>query len=101
IFRMGSPRIEAGHAASEAQHDRGIPDPFLMCRTECTQASWTRVMRTSPAKFTGPTLPVENVSWDEARDFCRKFPDMDLPSEGQWEWACRAGTTMAFNSGAD
>jgi formylglycine-generating enzyme required for sulfatase activity len=80
--------------------------PFWLGRTEVTQAQWTAVMGSNPSYNKGDDLPVENVSWDEAMEFCRKLTEREhaagrlpkgyiytLPTEAEWEYACRAGTT--------
>ncbi len=79
---------------------------FWLGKTEVTQAQWEAVMENNPSKFRGGNLPVEQVSWDDAMEFCRKLTRMaseagalipgyeySLPTEAQWEYACRAGTT--------
>jgi uncharacterized protein (TIGR02996 family) len=71
-----------------------------------TQAQWKAVMGTAPSHFKGPNRPVEQVSWDECHEFCVKLTAhrhgrgaVGLPTEAQWEWACRAGTTTHFHFG--
>jgi formylglycine-generating enzyme required for sulfatase activity len=79
---------------------------FSLGKTQVTQRSWVAVMGSNPSHFKGESLPVESVSWDEAMDFCRKLTERErsagslpsgyvytLPTEAQWEYACRAGTT--------
>lgn len=79
---------------------------FWLAQTEVTQAQWKAVMGSAPSFFKGDTLPVETVSWEEAMEFCRKVTEREraagrlptgmeytLPTEAQWEYACRAGTT--------
>jgi formylglycine-generating enzyme required for sulfatase activity len=83
--------------------------PFWLGRTEVTQAQWTAVMGRNSSEFRGDELPVENVSWDDAMEFCRKLTEREraagrlpaghaymLPTEAQWEYACRAGTTSDY-----
>ena len=78
-----------------------------MQTTEVTQGQWKRVMGNNPSNFSGcgSNCPVENVSWNDAQEFIRKLNAMEggnkyrLPTEAQWEYACRAGTTTPFNTG--
>jgi formylglycine-generating enzyme required for sulfatase activity len=81
---------------------------FLMGRTEVTQRLWLHVMGSNPSYFLacGPSCPVENVSWDEAQQFVAKFNQKTgqkyrLPSEAEWEYAARAGTTTEWSFGND
>jgi formylglycine-generating enzyme required for sulfatase activity len=98
-FQMGSPEGEVDRISDETQHAMTVARPFLICRTETTQVAWERVMATNPSMGTpGADHPVENVSWDDAEKFCRKA-GLQLPSEAQWEYACRAGTTTRYWSG--
>jgi formylglycine-generating enzyme required for sulfatase activity len=69
---------------------------FLLCETEVTQGAWTRVMGSNPSNFKeDDNRPVENVSWEDAQSFCRKT-GLRLPSEAEWEYACRAGTRTKY-----
>jgi hypothetical protein len=93
-FVMGSAR---GEPAEKPPH-RVTVKPFLLARTEVTQAVWEGVMGRNPARFKGDRRPVEMVSWEDALAFCRKTK-LRLPSEAEWEYACRAGTTSTFSNG--
>ncbi|WP_353932356.1 bifunctional serine/threonine-protein kinase/formylglycine-generating enzyme family protein [Okeanomitos corallinicola TIOX110] len=110
-FIMGSPESE-GNADEHPQHQVNIA-PFFMGKYPITQAQWkavallpkvTQSLELSPAKFKGASLPIENVSWYEAVEFCLRLSmktgrNYRLPSEAEWEYACRAGTTTAFHFG--
>ncbi len=109
-FTMGSPESEAGHSKSEGrQHQVTVPS-FFMGKHQVTQAQWRAVMKDdnpSPSYFKGDNLPVEQVSWNDAREFCSRLEKTTgrtyrLPSEAQWEYACRAGLTNTnpFSFGA-
>ncbi len=104
-FTMGSPPNEADRRDDENQVQVRLSKGFWMAETEVTQAQWRAVMGTSPSTFEGDTLPVEMVSWDDAMEFCRKLSAssgvaVTLPTEAQWEYACRAGTTTPFHFGS-
>ena len=104
-FVMGSPDSEQGRAADEGpQHVVVISKPFYMGVTEVTQAQYEAVMGTNPSDFKGPTNPVEKVGWADAVEFCRKLSEktgkaVRLPTEAEWEYACRAGTKTRFSFG--
>jgi formylglycine-generating enzyme required for sulfatase activity len=109
-FLMGSPQDEEGRYPDEGpQHEVMIGDGFWMFDTPCTQALWEALMGENPSEFKSPGRPVENVSWDDCRKFVEKInekfnpenagPSLSLPSEAQWEYACRAGTTTATYAG--
>jgi formylglycine-generating enzyme required for sulfatase activity len=66
--------------------------PFLMSKHETTQAVWQKIMQSDPSNFKGDNRPVEQVSWNDCQEFCKKT-GLQLPSEAQWEYACRSGTT--------
>ena len=99
-FLMGSPEGEEGRDDDETQHKVTLTRPFLISRTEVTQDVWKRVMGTDPSQFNGSDRPVEVISWEEAAGFCTKV-GLALPTEAQWEYACRAGTTTRFCFGDD
>ena len=103
-FLMGSPETEAGRSYNEGpQHYVNVPE-FFMGKYTVTQAQWQAVMGNNPSRFKGKNRPVENVSWNDATKFCQKLSkktgrDYRLPSEAEWEYACRAGTTTPFYFG--
>ena len=105
-FTMGSPKSEDGRDNDETQHKVTLTKGFWMLETEVTQKQWKAVMGSNPdCKFKGDNLPVENVSWTDCQEFCKKcaqlgFP-VQLPTEAQWEYACRAGTTGAYAGNLD
>ena len=110
-FMMGSPGTESDRDDDETQHRVRITKPFYMGVTEVTQEQYQKVMGSNPSKFKGPQNPVELVSWAEAVEFCRKLSAMPaektaghvyrLPTEAEWEYACRSGTTTAYGFGDD
>jgi formylglycine-generating enzyme required for sulfatase activity len=78
-----------------------------MFETACRQELWQAVMGDNPSRVTGPMLPVTHVSWEDARRFVERLNELrpglavDLPSEAQWEYACRAGTDTAYSFGPE
>jgi len=117
-FQMGSPASEADRSTDEGPHTVRITQPFYMGVYEVTQAEYESVLGTNPSWFskTGSgksdvsgmdtgKFPVEKVSWDDAQEFCRKLSVKDgqtyrLPTEAEWEYACRANTTTPFHFGS-
>jgi formylglycine-generating enzyme required for sulfatase activity len=100
-FIMGSPADEPGHDADETQHKVRLTKPFLLSVYQVTQAEFTAVMGSNPSYFRGDDLPVESISWDEAVAFCKKLSELEgktyrLPTEAEWEFACRAGATGPY-----
>ena len=105
-FTMGSPAGELGRGAQETQHDVRISRPFYLGRYEVTQRQWQRVMHSNPSWFQqcGPECPVERVSWYQVQQFIGRLNRLSaqrfrLPTEAEWEFACRAGTKTPFNTG--
>ena len=112
-FIMGAPENEEGSRNRERpQHQVTVPT-FFMGRYQVTQAQWEivanlpqveRELKAQPSKFKGDNLPVESVSWYDAVEFCTRLSNHTgrnyrLPSEAEWEYACRAGTTTPFHFG--
>jgi formylglycine-generating enzyme required for sulfatase activity len=103
-FVMGSPPEEEWHREDEIQHRVTLTKAFYMGATEVTQGQWKAVMGENPSFFTGDALPVETVTWEQAAEFCRRLSEKEgtlyrLPTEAEWEYACRAGTTTPFHTG--
>lgn len=99
VFTMGNGNFtNDGFAAESPPHEVTLTRGFWMDRFPCTQQLWEAVMGDNPSEFRGLRRPVDNVSWDRARDFVtalrERVPGLpaDLPTEAQWEYACRAGT---------
>jgi formylglycine-generating enzyme required for sulfatase activity len=109
-FQMGSPNSDLdAHSGERPQHRVRITRPFYLGKYLVTQQQWAAVMGTNPSRFKWPRNPVEQISWDDCREFLRKLNSrsdghpgrFDLPSEAQWEYACRAGTKTKFCFGDD
>jgi formylglycine-generating enzyme required for sulfatase activity len=101
-FDMGSPPDEKGRQDDEFQHRVKLTSPFRIGVTEVTQAQWRAVMGSVRSHFNGDKLPVEKVSWNNAVAFCQKLSEKEgkiyrLPTEAEWEYACRAGATGQFS----
>ncbi len=106
-FWMGSPGDEPERYNDEGpQHAVTLTRGFWLADTACTQALWQAVMGENPSDFRGPDRPVEQVSWHDVQDFLRRLEalvpgcDAGLPTEAEWEYACRAGTVTPFSFGA-
>jgi formylglycine-generating enzyme required for sulfatase activity len=108
-FQMGSPPGEAGRFDDERRHQVTISRPFYLQTTQVTQGQWERVMGHNPSFFKkcGKDCPVERVSWHDAQAFIARLNHMEktdeytLPTEAEWEYACRAGSTTRFSFGDD
>jgi formylglycine-generating enzyme required for sulfatase activity len=113
-FTMGSTTSELGRNADETLHDVEIARPFFIGRYEVTQQEWRTVMGSAPSHFAtcGPRCPVENVTFADVQQFIAKLNERvaagrsndrpwryRLPTEAEWEYACRAGTTGPFSTG--
>jgi formylglycine-generating enzyme required for sulfatase activity len=116
-FQMGSPADEAERGTDETQHRVRITRPFWLGVYEVTQEEWNLVMGSQPSWFSSSgggqlkvsgldtsRFPVQSVSWDDATEFCRRLSAREgqeyrLPTEAEWEYACRAGTTSAYHFG--
>ena len=122
-FTMGSPANEPDRNDNEGPQRQVTVSSFYMGKCEVTQKEYQDVMGTNPSRFKGNNLPVELVSWFDAIDYCNKRSQKEgltpaytkngttvtwnrnakgyrLPTEAEWEYACRAGTTTAYNTGA-
>ncbi len=114
-FLLGSPADENSRGLDEGPQTRvTVTRGFWLGRTEVTQAQWRAVMSTNPSRFHGDALPVEQVSWNEAAEFCRRITEREraegrlpagyvyaLPTEAQWEYAAKAGAGGAFAGKVD
>jgi len=103
-FLMGSPNSEAEREDDESPQNSVTIAPFYMGKFAVTQAQYQAIMGNNPSRFQGENRPVEQVSWDDAIAFCQKLSERTgnlyrLPSEAEWEYACRAGTTTPFYFG--
>ena len=112
-FQMGSPETEEGHEDNESPQHQVTVKPFFLGKYPITQAQWQAVanlpqvnqeLDPDPSRFKGADRPVEQVSWYDCVEFCERLSqytgrDYRLPSEAEWEYACRAGTTTPFHFG--
>ena len=104
-FMMGSPEKEKGRHDDETQHEVTLTKPFYMGKFEVTQEQWETVMGHNPSlRAKEANLPVENVSWEDCQEFIKKLNAKTnggyrLPTEADWEYSCRAGTTTAYSFG--
>ena len=104
-FVMGSPANEAGRKKHETQHKVTLTKGYYMGVYTVTQKQWKEIMGNNPSWFKGEkNLPVEMVSWDDCQDFIKKLREKNkkpyrLPTEAEWEYACRAGTITPFHFG--
>ena len=116
-FQMGSPIEEAGADDDEEQHQVTISKDYYLGVTEVTQGQYEKVMGTNPSYFQKRVIrksdssmyPVEQVSWEDAVEFCKRLSDLPeekaasrvyrLPTEAEWEYACRAGSKTAYSFG--
>jgi len=115
-FMMGSPGTEKGRNQGETQHEVTISMDYYLGVTEVTQGQYEKVMGKNPSLFQGENIegsssnhPVEQVSWEDAVEFCKKLSDLPeekaagrvyrLPTEAEWEYACRAGSKTAYSFG--
>ena len=103
-YRTALVRYEDASDWEKPAHEVTLTRPFYLGKYEVTQEQYEQVMATNPSSFEGPDLPVEQASWDEAQEFCKKASvktglTVKLPSEAQWEYACRAGTKTAYYTG--
>jgi formylglycine-generating enzyme required for sulfatase activity len=98
-FVMGSPKEEKQRSGNEDQHKVTLAKGFYMGVSTVTQEQWKEIMEKNPSAFAGEkNLPVDSVSWNDCQEFIKKLKEKDkkayrLPTEAEWEYACRAGTT--------
>jgi len=100
-FVMGS---EMGHSDDETQHEVTLTNPYYMGKYVVTQEQWEALMGDNPSETIGAKLPVTDVSWEDCKKFIKKLNGITkgkfrLPTESEWEYACRAGTSTAFSFG--
>jgi formylglycine-generating enzyme required for sulfatase activity len=111
-FRMGSEKTEEGRSAVERpKHVVRIPAPFYLGKYEVTQAQWKAILGSNPSRFRGDDRPVDSVSWADSRKFLETLnqrlaesgrgagTELRMPSESEWEAACRAGSQTRFSGG--
>jgi formylglycine-generating enzyme required for sulfatase activity len=110
-FKMGSPTSEGERYSDETQHEVTLSRPYYLGVYEVTQEQYEKVMAANPSGFKGSRHPVDMVSWEDAQEFIRRLNAMTaeqsagrkyrLPTEAEWEYACRAGSKTAYSFGDD
>ena len=111
-FMMGSPETEERRKENEIQHEVTLTNGFFLGKFEVTQEEFENLMGKNPSKFKGKKMPVHNLNWKDAVAFCKRLNEREiedgrlpqswaycLPSEAQWEYACRASTTSVYSWG--
>ena len=108
-FTMGSPEGEVGRQENETSHKVTISKSFYLCSFEVTQDLYGKVTGSNPSQSKAPKNPVDSVSWEDAVSFCKKLSELPeekaigrvyrLPTEAEWEFACRAGGKATFSFG--
>lgn len=105
-FEMGSVKCESNWYQNERPvHRVNIQNAFYLGRFPVTQKQWVEIIDRNPSKFSGDNNPVDRISWDDAQGFIQKLNEQEctdkyrLPSEAEWEYACRAGTTTRYSFG--
>jgi formylglycine-generating enzyme required for sulfatase activity len=110
-FMMGSPESELGRGRDERQHQVTLTNLYSMGIYPVTQSEYHQIMGSNPSRFKGDCHPVEQVSWEDATEFIKKLNGLSeertagrfyrLPTESEWEYACRAGSSTAYCFGED
>jgi len=103
-FKMGSPASEKDRFDNETLHEVTLTKPYFIGKYEVTQEQWQAVMGNNPSTTKGAMLPVDQVSWNDCQEFIKKLNAKTdggyrLPTESEWEYACRAGTSTAYSFG--
>jgi len=104
-FKMGSPESEKDRRENETQHEVTLTKPFYIGKYEVTQEQWQAIMGENPSSINkGANLPLTDVSWEDCQEFIKKLNAKTnggyrLPTEAEWEYACRAGTRTAYSFG--
>ncbi len=108
-FTMGSPEEDVGRHPNERQHKVTISEPYYLGQFEVTQEEYEKVTGSNPSSIKGARHPVETLGWEDAVSFCKKLSELPeekaagreyrLPTEAEWEYACRAGSETPYSFG--